>query len=171
MALNTTARPIRAKGDAAPENEAAPRVARAAGIMLAAIFASRVLGLLRDIVVSKYFGANAYTDAYKAAFTLPDLFYYIIAGGAISSAFIPVFTEYITKGEAEEAWKVYSIFGTAISLGLVVLILLGEIFAEPLVARLMPGFQQPEVQLTAALTRIVFPAQLCFFLGGLMMST
>src|SRR5437763_12003234 len=153
MALNTTARPIRAKGDAAPENEAAPRVARAAGIMLAAIFASRVLGLLRDIVVSKYFGANWVTDAYKAAFTLPDLFYYIIAGGALSSAFIPVFTEYVTKGEEEEAWKVYSIFGTAISLGLLVLIVVGEIFAGPLVSFVVPGFKEHagQVELTAAL--------------------
>src|SRR5205809_3257647 len=106
MALNTTARP-RHSVNTESQREAAPRVARGAGIMLAAIFASRVLGLLRDIVVSKYFGANEFTDAYKAAFTLPDLFYYIIAGGALSSAFIPVFTEYLTKGEEEEAWKVY----------------------------------------------------------------
>jgi putative peptidoglycan lipid II flippase len=159
------------KADAAATHEAAPRVARAAGIMLAAILASRVLGLLRDIVVSKYFGANAFTDAYKAAFTLPDLFYYVIAGGAISSAFIPVFTEYITKGEEEEAWKVYSIFGTAISLGLVLLIVVGELFARPLLSLLVRGFQPDQLNLTAALTRIVFPAQLCFFLGGLMMST
>src|SRR5438067_10082075 len=155
MALNTTSRPIRAKRVAGPENEAAPRVARAAGIMLAAIFASRVLGLLRDVVVSKYFGANQFTDAYKAAFTLPDLFYYIIAGGALSSAFIPVFTEYLTKGEEEEAWKVYSIFGTALSLGLLVLILIGEIFAEPLLALVVPGFGEQQLQLTVALTRIV----------------
>src|SRR5947208_6639438 len=134
MALNTTARPMRMNADAAAGSEGAPRVARAAGIMLAAIFASRILGLLRDVVVSKYFGANEFTDAYKAAFTLPDLFYYIIAGGALSSAFIPVFTEYVTKGEEEEAWKVYSIFGTAISLGLVVLIVVGEIFAKPLLS-------------------------------------
>src|SRR5689334_18191655 len=111
MALNTTARTTRVKDAPAPEAAAAPRVPRAAGIMLAAIFASRILGLLRDVVVSKYFGAGLFTDAYKAAFTLPDLFYYVIAGGALSSAFIPVFTEYVTKGEEEEAWKVYSIFG------------------------------------------------------------
>jgi putative peptidoglycan lipid II flippase len=173
MTLNTTARRISAEEDPKPQTPAAPRVARAAGIMLAAILASRVLGLLRDVVVSKYFGANEITDAYKAAFTLPDLFYYIIAGGALSSAFIPVFTEYVTKGEEEEAWKVFSIFGTAICLGLAVLIVVGELFTKPLLLLVVPGFRDNPAQLdlTVSLTRIVFPAQICFFLGGLMMST
>src|SRR5438046_10465238 len=103
MALNTTARPMRMNADDAPGPEAAPRVARAAGIMLAAIFASRILGLLRDVVVSKYFGAGEFTDAYNAAFTLPDLFDYIIAGGALPSAFIPVLTQLLTKVREEGA--------------------------------------------------------------------
>src|SRR5438105_14239366 len=89
-------------------------MASAAGIMVGAILLSRVLGLVRDMVVSYYFGASWVTDAYKAAFRLPDLFYYLIAGGALSSAFIPVFTEYLEKDEDREAWRVFSIFGTLI---------------------------------------------------------
>src|SRR5689334_21428555 len=80
---------------------AATGVAAAAGIMVAAILASRVLALVRDMIVSYYFGASMVTDAYKAAFSLPDLFYYLIAGGALSSAFIPVFTEYLTNDDEE----------------------------------------------------------------------
>jgi putative peptidoglycan lipid II flippase len=162
------------------------RVAAAAGIMIAAIFLSRILGLVRDMVVSYYFGATAVTDAYKAAFRLPDLFYYLIAGGALSSAFIPVFTEYLTRGKecaqegdqagaslhTREAWHVFSIFGTLIFSALSVIVVLGEILTVPLLHWFIaPGFHGDQLQLTANLTRIIFPAQLCFFLGGLMMGT
>lgn len=139
--------------------------------MVAAILASRVLALVRDMVISYYFGASMVTDAYKTAFTLPDLFYYLIAGGALSSAFIPVFTEYLTKGDEENAWKVFSIFGTVFTLGLTVVIVAGEVFTEPLLAAMFPGFGGEKLRLTASLTRVIFPAQLFFFLGGLMMST
>jgi putative peptidoglycan lipid II flippase len=147
------------------------RVAAAAGIMVAAILASRILALVRDMIVSYYFGAGMVTDAYNAAFRLPDLMYFLIAGGALSSAFIPVFTEYLTKGDEDNAWKVFSVFGTVMAAALIVLIIAGEIFTPWLVKPLAPGFDPKKLDLTVSLTRIVFPAQLFFFLGGLMMST
>ncbi len=147
------------------------RVAKAAGIMVAAILASRILALVRDMIVSYYFGAGPVTDAYNAAFRLPDLFYYLIAGGALSSAFIPVFTEYLTKGDEENAWRVFSVFGTVIALALTVVIILGEIFTPQLLLLIAPGFGPEKLALTASITRIVLPAQLFFFLGGLMMAT
>src|SRR5687768_16915957 len=156
-----------------PRPSAGTRVAGAAGIMVAAILLSRVLGLVRDMVVSYYFGASAgiVADAYKTAFSLPDLFYYLIAGGALSSAFIPVFTEYLTNNDEENAWKVFSVFGTVIALGLTVVIVLGEIFTPFLLKLLAPGFEPDKLALTVSLTRIIFPAQICFFVGGLMMAT
>lgn len=157
--------------ESAPGQTTGGRVAAAAGIMVAAILASRVLALVRDMVISYYFGAGEVTDAYNAAFKLPDLLYYLIAGGALSSAFIPVFSQYLTLGDEDTAWEVFSIFGTAIALILLVVILLGEIFTPWLLLPLTPGFDAAKLDLTVALTRIVFPAQICFFLGGLMMST
>lgn len=154
-----------------PENPGGAGVARAAGIMVAAILGSRILALVRDMVISYFFGAGEVTDAYNAAFKLPDLLYYLIAGGALSSAFIPVFTEYLTHDDEENAWQVFSIFGTLITAVLSVVILLGEIFTPWLLIPLTPGFGAGKMELTVALTRIVFPAQLFFFLGGLMMST
>jgi putative peptidoglycan lipid II flippase len=156
--------------------------------MVAAIFLSRVLGLVRDMVVAHYFGAGAgiWADCYKAAFTLPDFLYYLIAGGALSTAFIPVFTEYLTNarqaeavgdlGQARdqetEAWRVFSIFGTALALGLTGVVVVGELFTPQLLhAFIVPGFNAEKLRLTTSLTRIILPAQLCFFLGGLMMST
>ena len=165
--------PAEPQPDPKPDPSSGKRVAVAAAIMVAAIFLSRVLGIVRDMVVGYFFGAQVsiVADAYKAAFSLPDLFYFLIAGGALSSAFIPVFTEYITKGDEENAWKVFSVFGTAIALGLTVVIIVGELFTEFFIGLLVPGFPPDKLALTVSLTRIIFPAQICFFVGGLMMST
>ena len=147
------------------------KVARAAAVMMAAIFVSRVLGQLRDTAIAAWFGQNAYTDVYRAAFSIPDLLFFLIAGGALSSSFVPVFTEYLTRGQEEEAWKVFSVVATFMTLVVTGFVLVGEIFARQLVPLVAPGFQPWQLDMTASLTRIVLPAQICFFLGGLMMAT
>ena len=153
--------------------EASPggRVAGAAILMVLAILGSRLLALVRDMVVSYYFGAGMVTDAYKAAFSLPDLLYYLIAGGALSTAFIPVFTEYLEKQEEEAAWHVFSVIGTVVTVGLIPVVLVGWLFTEQLLYPFCAGFSAEKLSLTASLTRIILPAQICFFLGGLMMGT
>ncbi|HTE18047.1 MAG TPA: lipid II flippase MurJ, partial [Armatimonadota bacterium] len=164
-----------AAGEPSPEENSDPsspsttgRVAAAAGIMVAAVLASRVLALVRDMVVSYYFGAGMTTDAYKAAFSLPDLLYYLIAGGALSSAFIPVFTEYLTRGDEDGAWHIFSVFGTVLVVVLSLVVGLGEIFTEWLILPLCPGFTPQKLALAVSLTRIILPAQIFFFVGGLM---
>jgi len=147
------------------------KVARAAAVMMAAIFISRVLGQLRDTAIAAWFGQNAYTDVYRAAFSIPDLLFFLIAGGALSSSFVPVFTEYLTRGQEEEAWKVFSVVATFMTLVVTGFVLIGEVFARQLVPLIAPGFQPWQLDMTAALTRIVLPAQICFFLGGLIMAT
>ncbi|MGQ9488661.1 MAG: murein biosynthesis integral membrane protein MurJ [Armatimonadota bacterium] len=147
------------------------KVARAAAVMMAAIFLSRVLGQLRDTAIAAWFGQNAYTDVYRAAFSIPDLLFFLIAGGALSSSFVPVFTEYLTHGQEREAWKVFSVVATFMTLVVAGFVVIGEIFARQLVPLVAPGFQSWQLDMTASLTRIVLPAQICFFLGGLMMAT
>lgn len=149
-------------------------VTKAAGIMMAAIFLSRVSGLLRDMVIAHKFGAGTAVDAYTVAFNLPDLIWFLLSIGALSGAFIPVFSEHWTKGEKDEAWKVFNITGTFIFLLMTVIIVLCEIFTPqllPLVAK--GGFSgNPEMQhLIITLTRILLPAQLFFLIGGLIMGT
>ncbi|MCC6444474.1 MAG: murein biosynthesis integral membrane protein MurJ [Armatimonadetes bacterium] len=139
--------------------------------MIVAIFASRVLGWVRAAVIAHQFGANQLSDAYYAAFTVPDLLYFLLAGGALSSAFIPVFTSYLAKGEKEEAWHVFSSIATIMSAVLVVIILVAELFAPQLVRAIAPGFTASQTETTAFLSRIMLPAQLFFFLGGLLMGT
>ncbi len=147
----------------------ARRIAGATGIMMAAILGSRLLGLIRDAVISGKFGQGQDSDVYYAAFVLPDLLFYLIAGGALSSAFIPVFTEHITHGREKEAWHVFSTVACVMLLAVGVFVGLCEIFTGPLVW-LTTRFQDPKMlHDTIPLTRIVLPTQLCFFLGGLMM--
>jgi len=149
-------------------------VTKAAGIMMAAIFVSRLLGLVREMVIANQFGAGGEVSAYVVAFNLPDVLYFLLSSGALSSAFIPVFTEYWAKGEEEEAWKVFSVIATFLFLVLVGVILICEIFAPPIVRLVALGFAREHphlLPLTTVLTRILLPSQLFFFMGGLIMAT
>lgn len=146
------------------------RIAKAAGIMVVATLASRVLGLARETAVAAWFGQNGYTDVYRAAFSLPDTLFFLLAGGVFSSAFVPVFTQYYKNEQEEEAWRVFSIIATFMTLVIAALVVVGELFARQLVPLLTPGLSAQQLDLTAQLTRILLPAQLCFFLGGLLMA-
>jgi putative peptidoglycan lipid II flippase len=144
------------------------------------VLLSRILGYVRDAIIAATFGQNAITSAYLYAFTLPDTLWMLVAGGAFYAAFVPVITEYFTRGDEEAAWRTYSIITTFLFVCLSVLIPLGWIFAEPLVRHVIaPGFPEQlyvegfgvvrPVAMTVEMTRIVLPAQYCFFLGTLMM--
>ncbi len=143
----------------------------ASAVMMTAIFASRVLGMLRDTVIAFRFGQNELTDAYRAAFQLPDLLFFMVAGGALSSSLIPVFSGYWEMGRKEEAWRVFSIVTTVMVSLTTALVLILELVAPLAVALMFPGFDAERLALTTHLTRIVLPAQICFLLGGLMMAT
>lgn len=148
-------------------------VAKATGLMIVTIFLSRMLGFVRESLLLYYFGRGGLTDIYKLSFTIPDMLYFLIAGGALSSAFIPVFTKYLTEGKDEDAWKVFSVVAcTALSVA-TIFIIAGSMYAEPMSRFIAPGLRgRPEaIHQLAYLTRIVLPAQAFFFLGGLMMGT
>src|SRR5579863_1684557 len=83
-------------------------IAAATGIVMASVFLSRVLGLGRDWAIARQIGANASTDAYNAAFTLPDFLNYLIAGGSLSITFIPVFAKYVAENREDQGWHVFS---------------------------------------------------------------
>jgi putative peptidoglycan lipid II flippase len=150
-------------------------ITKATGLMMAAILASRLLGLIREMLIARQFGQTAVVSAYGVAFNLPDLLYFFMSSGALSGAFIPVFTERLQTGRQKEAWEVFSIIACFMGLVLGFAILLAEIFTDPLVRWLAaPGFAKdsPElIPLVVSLTRIILPSQLFFFLGGLMMGT
>ncbi|HKF37400.1 MAG TPA: murein biosynthesis integral membrane protein MurJ [Ktedonobacteraceae bacterium] len=136
------------------------RIGQASIILSSAFIASRVLGLLRTTMFAYIFGATSISDAYYQAFLVPDLIFTIVAGGALSSAFIPVFTQYML-GERDEktAWHVANAalnLAVAIMMGLA---LFAIILAPWIVPLYNPGLSQrnpQELDLIISLSRIMF---------------
>src|SRR5579862_7482498 len=132
------------------------------------ILLSRVLGLFREWTVAHEMGSNAATDAYYAAFTLPDFLNYLVAGGSLSATFIPVFAKYAAEDREDEAWRVFSTVITFMGILLLALVAAGEIFAPQLARLIAPGFQPPERVRLIFLTRLMLPAQFCFYQGSIL---
>lgn len=149
-------------------------VTKAAGLMMVAILASRLLGLVREMLIARQFGQTGLVSAYTVSFNLPDLLYFFLSSGALSGAFIPVFTERFQTDRKKEAWEIFSIIACFMGLVLLTAVAVSELFTVPMVKWLAaPGYKDdPDmVGLIVHLTRIILPCQLFFFLGGLMMGT
>ena len=132
-------------------------IQRASLILTGSFIASRVLGLLRNSMFLFLFGTSMISDAYLQAFLVPDFIFNIVAGGALSSAFIPVFTNYMVGRKDEKtAWHIAN---SALNLALAImafLALIVIIFAPQIVPLYNPGIHDPvELALIAKLTRIM----------------
>ncbi|HXG66541.1 MAG TPA: murein biosynthesis integral membrane protein MurJ, partial [Blastocatellia bacterium] len=153
MAVEATSEPA--------ETKKSRSVARSAGIVSLAVMASRVLGLVREMVFAYFFGASKSfaTDAFVIAFRIPNLLRDLFAEGALSSAFVPVFSEYLVKKDEKEAFRLSNMVVTALTLILGVIVILGIIFAPQVVGVFAPGFQDDpqKFALTVRLTRIMMP--------------
>lgn len=136
---------------------------------MAAIFTSRLLGFIRERAVAEVFGRTGVTDVFFAAFAIPDLMYQLLVGGALSSAFIPVFTQYLTNDTEEEAWHVASTFLNIIVLALLLLLVLGLVFTPLLAPLVGAGFVGEQRELLISLMRVTFPTVFFTALSGLTM--
>jgi len=134
-------------------------IARSASVVSIMTLISRVLGLIRDISFAYFFGAVTSADAFFVAYRIPNLLRRLVAEGAMSSAFIPVFTSYYTKYGDKEAKKVSDITFTYLLVVLLIIAISGIIFSKELIYLFAPGFElHPEkFKLTITLNRIMFP--------------
>lgn len=135
---------------------------------------SRILGFVRDRLLASTFGAGDMLDAYYAAFRLPDLIYGLLVLGALSAAFVPVFTELLTKEEEQQAWRLMHNLLYLLLLSLGGVALLGMLFAPWVAELIAPGFPDEKQTLVATLTRVmllspVFLAVSAVF-GGVLIS-
>lgn len=123
--------------------------------------ASRVLGLVREVVFAYFFGASRSfaNDAYVIAFRIPNLLRDLFAEGALSSAFVPVFSDYLENKDEKEAFRLSNLVATGLIVVLGTFVVLGVIFAEPLVAFIAPGYHADpaKFELTVRLTKIMMP--------------
>ena len=160
-------------GDAQPTLRPRRSQARTIGIAsiiwASSIFLSRIMGLLREQIIGRTLGASREADLYFASFTLPDFLNYLLAAGALSIVFIPIFVEYLERNDRDGGWKALSVIANFIlvvgSIGIALLI----VFARPLASFVAPGFTGPgEVDTLVRLIRIILPAQLFLVIGGLL---
>lgn len=135
---------------------------------MASVLLSRLLGFVREWTVAHQIGSNAITDAYYAAFTLPDFLNYLVAAGSLSITFIPVFAKFVAADQEEEGWRVFSTVMTFMGLLVIAFVCVAEIFAPQLVDVIAPGFGPAEKQHVVFLTRLMLPAQFCFYQGGIL---
>ena len=132
---------------------------------------SKVTGILDDLILAKIIGPGPQLDAYYAAFGLPDLLFTLIAGGALASAFIPVFSSYLTREDRTAAWKLTSaVINTAFVIALIGSIALA-IAAPWIVAQTVGnGFKSEYQQLSANLMRVILISTVLFSISGIVMS-
>jgi putative peptidoglycan lipid II flippase len=144
-------------------------IVRAAGVVMAAFVASRALGLVRDMIIARQFGTSQELGAYLAAFRVPDLIFYLIAGGALGSAFIPMFTSYLAEGREESAWRLANAIYTWVLLLLTGAAAIAACLAPQLARIIVPGFGPQAQALTAFLMRGMLVAPIIFGLSGVSM--
>src|ERR1700741_3630133 len=135
-------------------------IAFASIVWAGSIFLSRVMGLVREQVIGRTLGASRQTDLYFASFTLPDFLNYLLAAGALSIVFIPMFLEYFGRDDHDGGWQGFSAIANFLLLTGSIGIALLMVFARPLAAVVAPGFTDPsEVDTLVRLMRIILPAQ------------
>lgn len=138
------------------------KAALGALILFVAFIASRLLGLLREMVIAYVFGTSPALDAYIAAFRLPDLIFQLLASGAFGSAFIPVFVSYLSRGRTEEAWRIASSAVNLVAIVSTVLAALAALAAPILIPLLVPGFDPATQELAVGLTRTMLVTPITF---------
>lgn len=141
----------------------------ASAIWGASIFISRIIGLVREQIVGRTLGASRTADLYFASFTLPDFLNYLLAAGALSIVFIPIFLAHLERRDETSGWRAFSVIANVMALAGTLGIVVLMIFARPLAGIVAPGFDQPaEIDTMVRLMRIILPAQFFHIIGGLL---
>lgn len=132
-------------------------------------FISAVLGILRDRLLAKDFGASKELDVYFAAFRIPDLVYSILVVGGLSAVFLPILAEYFKK-DKKEGWKLVNIVFNAFLLILIILCAILSILTPWLIKFIAPGFDNYQKSLVIPLTRLMFFSPVLFGLSAIFSS-
>ena len=148
------------------------QIARAAGTVMLAFVISQIIGLVRYVLVAGTFSTSTEMEAFTAANRVGESIFYLVAGGALASAFIPTFTTSLAKEDREGAWKLASSVANLILLLLITISGLAALFAPQIVRYLLaPGFASDpaKLSLTVSLLRLMLPSAVIFGLSGLIM--
>lgn len=136
-------------------------LARSAGLIGVATMASRILGVVREVVLAALFGAagGVEMDAFNVAFRVPNLLRDLFAEGAMTAAFVPAFTRTLTRDSRAAAWRLGNLVINALVVLTGVLVVAGIVFAAPITRAIAPRFSETpgKLELTTGLTRVMLP--------------
>jgi len=143
-------------------------VAVAALIWGGSILLSRVIGLVREAVIGRILGGGSEADVFWTAFVLPDFLNYLLAGGALSLVFIPIFNHHLNTGNEDRGWEAFSVIANFLVALMVLVLPLLWIKLPVFVPIIAPGFDEIQSAQLVHLTRIILPAQAFHIIGGLL---
>src|SRR6516162_6012182 len=136
-------------------------------LLMLSVMLARVIGYLREMYVAWAFGAGPITDAYVAAFQIPDYLFYLLAGGTTSITFISIYTRHTSRGEDEKAQDAFNTTITVMTFIALLGTILVEFFTPQIAALIFPRFTAEQLQLCVYLTRVLLPGQIFFYAGGI----
>lgn len=152
-------------------NNTFKKVGIASFIMMASVFASRFIGIFREMTIGGMGGIEAQVDAYQIAFVIPEILNHVAASGFLSITFIPIFTYYLSRDQTIKGYAVFSNIINCFGMILLCLILVCMIWTPQLIRIIAPGIENPTTfSMAVKMTRIIMPAQFFFFCGGLFMA-
>jgi len=158
-----------AKGKARPSHlQRNRRIARSTLIVMIAFAAAKLISLVQTLIIAQAFGVGSELDAYVAANRIPELIVILISGGALTHAFIPIFSSFLAKGDLDSAWKLSSnlistIFALALLISAVVFLLAPWLVREVVA----PGFDAETAQNTVDMMRILLLSTIIFAISGI----
>jgi putative peptidoglycan lipid II flippase len=138
----------------------------AAGLVALGILASRVFGLVRQMLQARFLGTSAAADAFTAAFKIPNILQNLFGEGALSASFIPVYSRLLAEGKEEEAGRVAGAVAALLMLVVAVVVLVGVVATPALIPLIAPGFDPERKRMTILLTRILFPGAGIFVISA-----
>ncbi len=156
--------PASSDREAAEQERTNANVAGASGILALGNIFSRVLGLMRETVLTFLFGASGAVDAFQVAIIVPRAIYDLLIGGHINGAIVPVLSEIIVTRGKDELWRVVSILMSLVTAALALLVLLIEIFAPQIVMAVASGADAHTLRLATDMLRLTAPALICMSL-------
>jgi len=136
-------------------------------LLMTAMVLSRIVGYVREAYTAWAFGAGPTTDAYIAAFQIPDFLAYLVAGGTISITFVSIYTRFLAEKRELDAQKTFSVIISVMTLVLGIGVILAEIFTPQITRLMFHHFKPEQLDLCVHLTRILLPAQIFFYVGGI----
>lgn len=140
---------------------------RATALLMFSLATAKLTGFAREILIAPTFGYGVNTDAYFIGFQIPDLFYQLLVGGTFAAAVTPAVSSALARDEEKKLWRSLSTLINVFLIAFLIAILLGELFAGPIISVYNPNKDAAIIERATAVARMLFPQTIFLFLAGM----